>query len=166
MAKKIINQQVKNQRGIARHTLLILTLIVILSVIILSGCSNSNNPNPNSAASSNAANPNFSQNTQGQNNPGQNNRGPNGRMMNLTDEQRQQLIEQRIQTATVACDGLSENDSCAISTPRGNTTGTCTLQNNTLMCSGAMGRGQFPNGGQYPGGPGSGQFNRTRNEPQ
>ena len=49
---------------------------------------------------------------------------------NMTAAQRQQFMQQRID----ACNGMSENDSCSIPSPRGQMNGTCQSQNSTLQC--------------------------------
>ena len=49
---------------------------------------------------------------------------------NMTDAQRQQFMQQRID----ACNGKTDNDSCTIANTRGAMNGTCQTFNNTLEC--------------------------------
>ena len=68
-------------------------------------------------------------------------------LANLTDEQKQQMIAQRMNAATAACDGLEGGSACAMQGgPGGNITGTCQEQNGTLACAFSMNRGR--RGGQ------------------
>ncbi|MBI5229359.1 hypothetical protein HY991_04565 [Candidatus Micrarchaeota archaeon] len=62
----------------------------------------------------------------------------NGSFGNLTEEQRQQFINDRLQTAVNACQNKAEGDSCVLSSPRGNLTGTCKEQNYALVCAAAF----------------------------
>jgi hypothetical protein len=72
-------------------------------------------------------------------------RGPwQNRSGNLTEEQMQQMIEQMRRAAADACNGRAEGDSCAMQTPRGNATGTCSAQNYSLVCNAGMVGGRFP----------------------
>lgn len=57
--------------------------------------------------------------------------------MNMTEEQRQQFMQQGIN----ACQGKSESDSCTMQTPRGETNGTCRSFNGELSCTPAIGGG-------------------------
>ncbi|MGC8851463.1 MAG: hypothetical protein ACP5O3_04580 [Candidatus Micrarchaeia archaeon] len=65
---------------------------------------------------------------------------------NLTDAQRQQFLEERMQ----ACNGKAEGDSCALQDARGNAVGACSSLNGTLEC--VVARGNFNGTG----------FNQTR----
>jgi len=68
---------------------------------------------------------------------------------NLTDEQRQQMMEERMQAAADACINKAQGDSCAMQNPGGSANGTCESRNGTLACG-------FP--GQWNG------QNRTRSD--
>jgi len=104
----------------------IITLLMALAIassIIILGCA-SNNKN---------------QSYQGKGNY-QNRFGAN----NLTQEQRQQMIEQRMQSMIAACKEKTEGGACTIQNPRGSKTGTCKTQNETLVCSIEINRSQTP----------------------
>lgn len=66
--------------------------------------------------------------------PGENGRPPT---MNISDEERQQMMEARMQTAITACRDKAEGDACTMTAggSRGNMTGTCKTQNGNLTCS-------------------------------
>jgi len=55
----------------------------------------------------------------------------NSGRFNVTDEQRQQMMQQQ----TAACQGKSINDSCTMESQRGERNGTCVQRNETLRCS-------------------------------
>ena len=70
-----------------------------------------------------------------------------GNFKNLTEQERQQMIEQRMQMMQAACQGKAEGDSCSVQSPRGERKGTCKTQNETLACStGANNRDGNPSG--------------------
>ncbi len=91
---------------------------LIFSTIILYGCTTSENERPLQFR-------NFNQS-------------------NLTAEERQQMLDQRLKQATDACSSKSEGDACTIPNPRGEMTEKCTQQNGTLMCIGDFGGREFP----------------------
>lgn len=58
-------------------------------------------------------------------------RGNGSRYGNMTDAQRQQFMQARID----ACAGKSDGDSCVMVSPYGNRTGNCMEMNSTLQCA-------------------------------
>jgi len=68
---------------------------------------------------------------------------------NMTDEQRQQMMDQMRQSGIDACQGKSNGEDCMMENPRGQINGTCsTSDDGSVQC-----RGQRPNGnwsGQRP----------------
>ena len=98
-------------------------VLLIFSVILMQGCSKSNGD------------------FQGRRDfsgerpfPGGMNRSqlPGG---NLSEEERQQMFEERQQEMVEACTGKSEGDSCVIESPRGSTEGKCNLVDDNLACA-------------------------------
>jgi hypothetical protein len=59
-----------------------------------------------------------------------------GRFGNLSDEERQQMMEEKTQTAKDACAGMGEGDICILESPLGQMNGTCSLLNESLICRG------------------------------
>ena len=124
-----------------------LLLLTIITAIIIIGCT----PNTSESVQSQSY-PLENNNIQTQANPKVNNnpiktnnsRGRN--FGNMTDEQRQQMMQQRMQMMELACQDKSEGDSCAMKSQRGDRTGTCKTQNGKLLCS--TGRGNFQNRNQ------------------
>lgn len=57
------------------------------------------------------------------------------RAMNLSDAERQKLMEERQQKLLEACNGKKEGDGCNFTGPRGEEAGTCNIQKDQLMCS-------------------------------
>ena len=51
------------------------------------------------------------------------------------------LTEEKIQLSIDACSELIEGDSCVLSTPRGDISGTCTLVEDVLRCAGSSAKG-------------------------
>lgn len=69
--------------------------------------------------------------------PGEN----NGRLpMNMSEEERQQMMEARMQTAITACHDKAEGDACTMQGPGGDMTGTCKTgrDGSGLMCNMGM----------------------------
>ncbi|VVC02178.1 Uncharacterised protein [uncultured archaeon] len=133
-------------KKILQLSLIALLVLLMAAVVMLAGCTSSGqeqNAQQGSPPSGNGrqANPNrpYFGNRTG---------GPGGNIGNLTDAQRQQLFQQRMQQAVAACEGKTAGESCALQNARGNMTGTCQSQNSTLLCMGGF-------GGR------SGQFNRS-----
>jgi len=56
------------------------------------------------------------------------------RLMNLSEEERQKLFEERQQKAIEACQGKNQGDVCKIQTPRGELNTTCKTEEGNLMC--------------------------------
>ncbi len=124
-----------------------LIILLIASMMAIAGCS-SNNQEQNQVQDQQMQNQVQDANTQNQAVNAQQNQeqgNPNYRQWrrdsnftrdsNLTDAQRQQMVQQRIQLAVDACQNKQENDACTIQSPRGERAGTCiTNQNNQLMC--------------------------------
>jgi hypothetical protein len=54
---------------------------------------------------------------------------------NFTDEQRQQMMQDRMQAAASACEGKMEGDACETQSARGNAAGTCALVQENLACN-------------------------------
>jgi|GEM_PF-6251831 len=177
----------KYNRKNADSILAYIVFVVLASTILVAGCTSPGGPDNNlpvgtsdgntvqqapsdtsgnSAASGNdvAAGNGAPDNTQGNTGSRQFNGSRSGRYgggMNLTDEQRTAMMQQRIQAEIDACSGMSEGDVCSvsISSQYGGAggagvarNGTCalqnsTLQNDTLMCrtNFGNGRGQFGN---------------------
>jgi hypothetical protein len=88
--------------------------VFFLAVIILSGCSYNEQKR-------------FSQREGFQ--------GMSNRAINITEEQRQQLFEERQRQAIEVCQGKNEGDSCIYESPRGEIQGACKIMNNSLACT-------------------------------
>jgi hypothetical protein len=71
--------------------------------------------------------------------------GPGGQG-NLTDEERQVMMEQRMNEAISACKDMAEGDTCTITSSRGEMQGTCQTRNETIMCDAGFGGRQPPTG--------------------
>lgn len=73
--------------------------------------------------------------------PGENNGRPPA--MNMSEEERQQMMEARMQTATAACQDKAEGDACAMQGSGGDMTGTCKTgrDGSGLMCNVMRGSG-------------------------
>jgi hypothetical protein len=114
---------------IAEIALIIALALLMALVVLLSGCTSNSNQQQDAFAAGNGSNPPgappFDANFRG---------GNRSNFGNLTSEQRQQMMEEMAQQAISACKGKSEGDACAMNSPRGNTTGTCTTRNETLSC--------------------------------
>jgi len=132
----------------ARNVSVYVIVVVLVGVIFIAGCStsdNSGNNPPASASNNNSARGQFNGNRSG---------ARNGFGANLTDEQRNQMMQQRTQMETDACSGMSEGDACSITFSSqyggagGARNGTCTVQNSTLLCMVSFngGRGNFTRG--------------------
>ena len=66
--------------------------------------------------------------------------GANRRQLeNLTDEQRQQMIEQRTQMMQAACKGKNINEPCEMQSQRGQRAGTCKSMDDKIICVAQMG---------------------------
>jgi predicted small secreted protein len=128
LAQKV---KIMENKGVLILVLLaLLMVILVLGSMMLSGCA-SDNGQPSDVQGAGASQP-----------AGQGRFGPGmGRNFtgNLTDAQRQQLFEQRMQQAIAACNGKADGDACALQSQRENFTGNCRSLNNTLSCSGGMG---------------------------
>lgn len=98
-----------------------LILLLIFTSVVLAGCVNSDQNNSGTGTSNGQ---NQSMRQFGQN-----------RTSNLTAEQRQQLVNERLQQAENACQGKAEGDACSIQSPRGSRAGTCKTQQDKLLCS-------------------------------
>ena len=109
----------------------LLIILSIATIIIISGCT-SNNQTTSSQSGKNA--PTES-----------NNRFRGGIRNNLTEEERQQMIEARTQLMMKACENKKENDACTMQSQRGEITGVCKNQNEKLVCAAEFNRNQFPN---------------------
>ncbi len=143
--------------------LIALMVALVAGLILLAGCTAQDNQNGaagggntvNAPSSSNAGGFSGARNfTGGQGSFNASNRGAgrNGSgagMLNVTPEQRQQMIAQRMAQMAVACEGKSAGDACSIASS-GNATGSCTALNGTLACSFGSGTGGFGNGGNAP----------------
>lgn len=90
--------------------------LLVLSIIITSGCSSNN----------------------------QRNYPQRGNFQDMTEEERQQMFEERQQKMIDACEGKDEGDVCTIESPRGETEGTCEIIDNNLICTMDMPMGQPP----------------------
>ncbi|MFH1247447.1 MAG: hypothetical protein V1644_03635 [Candidatus Micrarchaeota archaeon] len=53
---------------------------------------------------------------------------------NMTDEQRQQFFNERLQVAMAACQNKTSGDTCIVQSPRGGLNGTCSTQDGILSC--------------------------------
>jgi len=137
--------------------LLILALVALfVAVVLLYGCvstGNEGSPQQSNAGQQGASAPgeDFGGGAPPEGTPygpnftgmrGGNRTGSGRNSANLTDEQRQQMREQRIAEANAACSGLEAGSACAMQGgPGGNITGTCQEQNGTLACAFSMNRG-------------------------
>ncbi len=74
--------------------------------------------------------------------------GQNGTRSNMTDAQRQEMQQQRIQAAIDACRGKAENETCTFAGGRGsfNATATCITRQGNLECTPSRQGGQPPFG--------------------
>ena len=52
----------------------------------------------------------------------------------MSEEERRQIFEERQQKAIESCQDKNEDDSCMISSPRGEIEGSCKIQDENLMC--------------------------------
>jgi hypothetical protein len=117
----------------------IICAVIILSILFISGCSTANqnnNPNPSVNSSNNFPN-DLSGGRQGRD-------WPNRQMTNITDAQRQDMVQARQEQMTAACQGKAEGDSCAIQSLRGDITGSCKIMQNQTICLSAQGDRQMP----------------------
>ena len=112
-----------------KRMILAISILFMLSILIISGCSSNNEP----SYQSNNTNPAYEKGD----GAARNNQFGTGRKNNLTQEERQQMIEARMQLAKTACQDKTEGDACAIQGQRGEINGTCKNQNGVLMCTGA-----------------------------
>lgn len=63
--------------------------------------------------------------------------GPRGwQGMNISDEQRAQMMAEIQQKAAEACQGKNEGDLCELESPRGMINGSCQAIENSLICRG------------------------------
>ncbi len=60
--------------------------------------------------------------------------GQFGRGANITEEQRQQMFEERQQKAIEACQEKNEGDGCILESPRGDIEGNCKILDENLIC--------------------------------
>jgi hypothetical protein len=56
------------------------------------------------------------------------------RFMNLSEEQRQEMMQEMQQKAAEACQGKNEGDTCKIQTPGGEINASCKAEEGNLMC--------------------------------
>ena len=56
-------------------------------------------------------------------------------MANISEEERQQLFEERQQQAIDSCQDKNEGDACIFESPRGETQGVCKNIDNNLVCT-------------------------------
>jgi len=54
---------------------------------------------------------------------------------NLTEEERQQFLQERQQKAIEACDGKDEGENCIFESPMGEMEGICKMMDNNLFCT-------------------------------
>ena len=54
--------------------------------------------------------------------------------MDLSEDERQQMMQERQQIAIDACMEKAEGDECLIESPRGEMKGECIIRNENLMC--------------------------------
>jgi len=105
-----------------KNILTLFFVLIMLAISVLSGC--------------NSGNPNFS---------GRQGLGPAAlqggwqsnrtRGFNLTEEERQNMINQRQLLAVESCQGKNEGDNCHITDPGRNVSGVCSYRNSTLVCA-------------------------------
>lgn len=122
---------------------LFVLLLILLLFFLLSGCVSQNDLNTSSTDNQNTVS-NGNNYRNGSFNNMMYRNGNNSRMMNITDAQRQQMVQQQLQLAIRACEGLQENDSCTMENTRGNMTGICELRNETLSCKVSFNRMRGP----------------------
>ena len=103
-----------------RNISMLLIIVSLVSIIIISGCTSSDRETAP---------------IQGNGDYQNNNRQRAGNFGNLSEEQRQQFIEQRMQMMMAACQDKKDGDSCALQNQRGQRAGTCKAQQGKLMCS-------------------------------
>ena len=72
-------------------------------------------------------------------------RGMRGPMMDMSDEERQAFMEERMRLGAEACEERIEGDSCTMTSPRGEMQGTCNLRDDVLSCM-----PERPEGGRMP----------------
>ena len=65
---------------------------------------------------------------------------------NFSEEERQQMMQERMKIMETACKDKKEGDSCTIQSQRGEITGICKTQNEKLLCAVEFNRNQSPNG--------------------
>jgi hypothetical protein len=135
-------------------SIVIVCALVALSVALISGCSQPAGTSPTDDGNS-LNQGRFQQGVRpqdrggGQNPsgyPGRLNGTMNGsgRFGNMTEAERQALMEERLQQGKEACAGKAEGDTCTTPSPRGDQEGTCTLQDANLICRGQMGGQREP----------------------
>lgn len=130
-----------------RLIIVFLVLGIILGTLAIAGCQTPNalvssSPSPGNAVQTQAnelsqqpSTPSTTHNPSNYSN--YQNRGKPGNFSNMTDTQRQDMMNQR-QIAVTACQDKNENDSCVINNSRFNMTGSCRSMNSTLICTGSM----------------------------
>ncbi|MFH0971398.1 MAG: hypothetical protein V1835_02415 [Candidatus Micrarchaeota archaeon] len=113
-------------------------LIALFAAVFMMGCTSENQGDRD--------NPDFQgrQFGRGGNFPRDGNFSGNRTFGNMTEEQRQQMMQQRQQEIINACKGRAEGDICTITNPRGNTEGTCKTLNNQLLCETPFPSGRPP----------------------
>ncbi len=143
---------------IAEIALIISLALLMTLAVVLSGCTSSENSNPQQdAIATGTGNPGASQDLYVAGNGNSPNSAPvfdanrtgfrggnRSNFGNLSAEQRQQMMERRVQQAISSCTGKSEGSSCTFENQRGNATGTCTTRNESLACSFGNRSGQYP----------------------
>lgn len=61
--------------------------------------------------------------------------GMSDRAMNISEEERQQMFEERQKQGIEACQGKNEDDSCQFEGPMGGIEGTCKIMDENLVCT-------------------------------
>jgi hypothetical protein len=106
----------------------IFTLCISLWIILITGCTSSNNVTGNNAAAP------IQRNTFSNRSGFQNEFQNRSRNTNLSDEERQKLMQEREKSAIDACNGKADGDSCTIQNSVGEISGTCNMQQDNLIC--------------------------------
>ena len=56
------------------------------------------------------------------------------RFANISEEERQEMMQERMQVSIDACKDKVEGDVCSITSPRGDIEGKCTIQEENMVC--------------------------------
>jgi hypothetical protein len=112
----------------------LLLVFILLAVIIISGCSSANQGNfPQRGDFQDLSEEERQQMMEERQRNGFG--GMPGAPGNMTEEERQQMFEERQQMMIDSCQGKNEGDSCQFESPMGDMEGTCMVMEENLVCT-------------------------------